>query len=361
MKGIDYAWGGPRTELAALVSQGFSFIARYLSSDGSKNLTLAEKDLALALGLDIVVVWENTASRMLGGFSAGVADARAADAEVNSIGMAGVPIYFACDFDATPGDQSAINAYLDGVASVIGRARTGIYGGYWPVSRAMSAGKALFGWQAFAWSGSPTLWYPGAQLRQVQNDVGVLGFSDDLDVNMAADFGQFPRPDAKPEDQVLRQGASGPAVTYLQQRLNVYGANLTVDGSFGPATLAAVKSFQSNHSLAVDGVVGPATWAALDTPPVPSGAFAAPAGLVQTDKKVSVDIGWKAVAPVNGQAPTSYTVQCYQMNGVKVAEQVETATSAHFDNLVSGWQYKFYVWANGGAVPPPHATLTITV
>jgi hypothetical protein len=38
---------------------------------------------------------------------------------------------------------------------------------------------------------------------------------------------------------------------------------LTVDGSFGPQTQAAVKDFQSAKSLSVDGQVGPQTWGAL--------------------------------------------------------------------------------------------------
>jgi peptidoglycan hydrolase-like protein with peptidoglycan-binding domain len=53
-------------------------------------------------------------------------------------------------------------------------------------------------------------------------------------------------------------------VTELQTLLNAHGANLTVDGSFGPGTLAAVKTFQGRHGLAVDGIVGPDTKAALN-------------------------------------------------------------------------------------------------
>ncbi len=43
--------------------------------------------------------------------------------------------------------------------------------------------------------------------------------------------------------------------------LGLYGG--TIDGAAGPATLAAVRSFQSAEGLVVDGVVGPATRAAL--------------------------------------------------------------------------------------------------
>jgi lysozyme len=56
----------------------------------------------------------------------------------------------------------------------------------------------------------------------------------------------------------LRLGSSGAAVTQLQQKLNI-----TADGSFGPATDAAVKAFQTAQGLVADGVVGPQTWAKL--------------------------------------------------------------------------------------------------
>ena len=59
--------------------------------------------------------------------------------------------------------------------------------------------------------------------------------------------------------RVLRYGATGSLVRTLQQRLG----GLAVDGSFGPATLTKVKSFQRSHGLKVDGIVGPATWSAL--------------------------------------------------------------------------------------------------
>lgn len=57
----------------------------------------------------------------------------------------------------------------------------------------------------------------------------------------------------------LRYGSSGSLVRILQQRLG----GLTVDGSFGPKTLARLKAFQTAHHLYVDGQVGPATWQAL--------------------------------------------------------------------------------------------------
>jgi peptidoglycan hydrolase-like protein with peptidoglycan-binding domain len=62
---------------------------------------------------------------------------------------------------------------------------------------------------------------------------------------------------------LVRQGDQYHPVKTLQYLLRARGHNLTVDGIFGPATDAAVRSFQQQKGLAVDGVVGPVTWSAL--------------------------------------------------------------------------------------------------
>jgi hypothetical protein len=62
----------------------------------------------------------------------------------------------------------------------------------------------------------------------------------------------------------LKQGMSGASVSALQSALNNYAnASLSTDGSFGPATKAAVMAFQASKSLSQDGVAGPATQGAL--------------------------------------------------------------------------------------------------
>jgi zinc D-Ala-D-Ala carboxypeptidase len=61
----------------------------------------------------------------------------------------------------------------------------------------------------------------------------------------------------------VMQGAVGERVYAIQYLLNAHGARLATDGHFGPATAAAVRSFQSRSHLQADGQVGPLTWARL--------------------------------------------------------------------------------------------------
>ncbi len=67
--------------------------------------------------------------------------------------------------------------------------------------------------------------------------------------------------------QTLRKGSKGDAVRELQTMLLKLGYDLGpcgIDGDFGKATEAAVRSFQSDHRLAVDGICGKNTWAELE-------------------------------------------------------------------------------------------------
>ncbi|MBI3248707.1 MAG: peptidoglycan-binding protein [Deltaproteobacteria bacterium] len=72
----------------------------------------------------------------------------------------------------------------------------------------------------------------------------------------------------------LKEGATGPEVIKLQERLKELGFDPgSADGEFGPGTEAAVMAFQRNAGLLPDGIVGPRTQAALALPapdPLPS-------------------------------------------------------------------------------------------
>ena len=59
---------------------------------------------------------------------------------------------------------------------------------------------------------------------------------------------------------VLRSGSVGGCVRLVQQELNAEGERLTTDGRFGASTVAAVKRYQTRHSLTSDGSVGKDTW-----------------------------------------------------------------------------------------------------
>ncbi len=78
---------------------------------------------------------------------------------------------------------------------------------------------------------------------------------------------------AKGKVVVLHYGSKGSLVRTLQRRLG----GLAVDGHFGPATLAKVKSYQRSHRLVVDGYVGPATWRSLGGFPSGGGSKPKPA------------------------------------------------------------------------------------
>ena len=68
------------------------------------------------------------------------------------------------------------------------------------------------------------------------------------------------------DNPMLLLGSKGSEVARLQNLLNARGANLIVDGDFGPATKKAVINFQAANGLLVDGVVGSQTWAKLFVP-----------------------------------------------------------------------------------------------
>ncbi|HEY8339704.1 MAG TPA: peptidoglycan-binding domain-containing protein [Egibacteraceae bacterium] len=61
----------------------------------------------------------------------------------------------------------------------------------------------------------------------------------------------------------IRFGSQGEVVRDAQSRLNAAGADLAVDGIFGPLTRAAAVAFQRGNGLAADGIIGPVTWRGL--------------------------------------------------------------------------------------------------
>mgnify|MGYP001551982904 CR=1 FL=1 len=206
--GVDYAWSHPGG--AALAAAGMRFACRYLSHDAAKNLTRAEADDLAAHGVSCVVVWETTATRAGAGRAAGVADAQAAEQQARAAGMPSKPpIYFAVDYDAAPG---AVVPYFQGVASVIGVGRTGVYGGYTVVKSLLDQGVARWAWQTAAWSQGR--WDARAVIRQPATTVRINGVTCDNNTAHATDYGQWTpgrTPSIEEDDMQLNESVTLPA------------------------------------------------------------------------------------------------------------------------------------------------------
>jgi hypothetical protein len=144
------------------------------------------------------------------------------------------PIYFSVDFDAQAADQAALFAYFDGVASVIGLQRTGVYGGYNTVKWLFDAGKIKWAWQAYAWSYGN--WDSRAQLRQVLNTITAAGDGGccDKDEAVAPDFGQW-----------HAQPAVAPTTGYFDLFDHTTIAGWVLDPS-APSTAASVDLYFDN-------------------------------------------------------------------------------------------------------------------
>ncbi len=119
---------------------------------------------------------------------------------------------------------------------------------------------------------------PGSPYGQVQSgytaDQAVEYYNKRLAFHQAQDRGQTApsQGETKPTqsqntgamaDGLLKQGEKGEDVRKLQEALNKNGAKLDADGNFGPATKAAVESYQRSRNLDTDGVAGAKTLASL--------------------------------------------------------------------------------------------------
>jgi hypothetical protein len=187
--GVDYAWSKPSA--AGLRAAGYTFVSRYLSYDTSgKDITIGEANALHAAGIDIVLNWEASATGALGGYTVGVAHAtRARDLAAALGAPPWLPIYFSIDFNPVGAQFAALDAYFDGVVSVLGHDRVGAYGGIGTISHLFDTNRIRWGWQTYAWSAHQ--WDPRAQVRQVFNGGAVEGVAVDIDTSLVEDFGQW--------------------------------------------------------------------------------------------------------------------------------------------------------------------------
>jgi hypothetical protein len=200
MLGLDYSGGRPGG--AAIYAAGYRFVVRYLENglgSGRVNLNAAEVANLHANGIAVALVWESQANRAMQGRAAGAADAAAADRAAKASGVAGLPIYFAIDFDipdyaptatSPRAKLGACGDYFDGVATMLPHNRIGVYGGYWAVRRTLDAGLATWAWQTVAWSGGQT--DPRIHLYQRAGYVTIAGVQCDVNETRQRQFGQNP-------------------------------------------------------------------------------------------------------------------------------------------------------------------------
>ena len=186
--GVDYS--GARPGGAALAKAGKTFAVRYIAHPiAAYNLGQPEIDDLFAHNISIALVCERGAGRMKQGRAAGVTDAKLALAAATALAVpVDRPIYAAADVNTTPADYPAIDGYLGGWASVLGIARTGVYGEADLMDHCKAVGSARWFWQTYAWSGGRVS--RASHLMQYLNGQQING-AVDLDRSFAADFGQW--------------------------------------------------------------------------------------------------------------------------------------------------------------------------
>ncbi|MDG0809745.1 DUF1906 domain-containing protein [Cohnella rhizosphaerae] len=209
-KGIDKAAPVTAAQAKTLASAGYTFAARYLvpPAYGWKRMTADEAKLITAAGMQIVSVFETTASRAASGADAGRNDGAAAYAEALAVGQPkGSAIYFAVDYDAQPKDFDAIEAYLKAAAKQVAGYDTGVYGSYAVVEEMAKRRACSHFWQTYAWSRGKRS--DKANIFQYKIDTKVSGIPLDLnesygnegwwDTNASAN--PNPNPNPKPDEE----------------------------------------------------------------------------------------------------------------------------------------------------------------
>jgi len=266
----DYSFARPI--LGALRGAGIRGVIRYISySTNGKNLTAPERDALHAAGLGILLVWENLKGDPLSGAALGKDHGAEAAHQATVLGYPkGLPIYAAVDMDTLNGVQTIqIVAYLGEFAKQVQAA--GFKCGGYIGSRLWWAARGVFDADpirpaASSWSPASIMWSPAIR----QGNTAVIGggavdmdwTTTNVDVWLPRQIPDPPAP-GQPLPKTVRQGDRSLVTALVQNRLNVHGYHVQVDGIFGLQTKAAVIAFQKAHRLVADGGVGPQTWPVL--------------------------------------------------------------------------------------------------
>jgi hypothetical protein len=205
-----------------IADEGARFVCRYYRPGSTGALTAAEAGALVGAGLAIVPVYEGAGNR-IGWFNApqGLADAQAALGHAASIGQpAGSAIYFAVDFDASPGEVgSAISHYFAAINETFRSRgapyRIGVYGSGLVCSTVIGAGLASLGWLSGSrgWRGYTT-YAAAATIVQVitapPTRICNGQLEIDRDIGRSADIGAFTTLDIAPPPALMATAAAAP-------------------------------------------------------------------------------------------------------------------------------------------------------
>ena len=221
---------GAKINGAAAKAAGYVGVARYLSAYTPKAITKAELTADLAAGLSVVLVYEDGAQDGLGGGPVGKQHGLVARAQIDALGITGVPVvYVAIDFDAQPAQYPTLAAFVTGFGIAAG-CTAAPYGpaGFVDWYLGQHGG---FGWQSAGWvHGNPT----EAQIVQLVQQATIDGVTCDVNNIRATDFGQWPRPN-KGVAIVLNWKLSGNVADLKKDEKSGVIYLLATDGGIFPA------------------------------------------------------------------------------------------------------------------------------
>ncbi len=162
------------------------------------------------------------------------------------------------------------------------------------------------------------------------------------------------------DDQVVavatyKNGSTGSVVKNIQTKLKRWGYySGSIDGVYGPKTVAAVKYFQRRNGLTADGIAGPKTLSAMGISS--SSASSSKTTSSGTGKYTSSDVALLARLIYGEARGESYTGQVAV--GAVVLNRVK---SASFPNTISGVIYQPYAFtavSDGQINMTPNASCT---
>lgn len=254
------------TSVAELKALGATFVCRYVSpsSVGSwKNLTLAEANALKANGIDLVTNWELNTTDWEGGHSQGVNFAQQAEAmHLACGGPSAAPIYFSVDMDANASSVVS-SGYFQGINSVLGAGRTGVYGSTAVCNALKSAGLVTYTWRTMSTD------FAGGFGVESDFNIEQTGFFNnnyDRDASITDDFGQWSAHDGSPvvtPPVVTPPVVTPPPATGSGPQFNASHNThtpLVVDGYFGTLSWKALQAVLfGSDSSEVDGIPGPVT------------------------------------------------------------------------------------------------------